>query len=61
MNFLKEYHEVVIIGAGISGLCAAQKLIEASVDTIILEANNRVGGKIESTPTHVGGKYKFII
>lgn len=41
----------MIIGAGISGLCAAAKLINSGVDTLILEANSRVGGKIESVLT----------
>ena len=40
---------VGIIGAGISGLAAARRLIEQGVnDVIILETNSRIGGRIKS-------------
>lgn len=38
--------KVVVIGAGISGLTAAQILIDNNYDVTILEANNRIGGRI---------------
>lgn len=46
--------EVLIIGAGISGLEAARLLREKGVETIILEARNRTGGRIWSIPTETG-------
>ncbi|KAH9810390.1 hypothetical protein DFH28DRAFT_1085655 [Melampsora americana] len=39
---------VVIIGAGISGLSAGLKLIKLNYNVIIVEARDRVGGRIES-------------
>ncbi|HEX3821802.1 MAG TPA: NAD(P)/FAD-dependent oxidoreductase [Candidatus Sulfotelmatobacter sp.] len=37
---------VVIVGAGIAGLAAAAKLGQASIPAIILEARDRIGGRI---------------
>ena len=39
---------VVIIGGGISGLAAAQRLLEQNVHVTILEASNRLGGTIQT-------------
>ncbi|CRK91867.1 CLUMA_CG005488, isoform A [Clunio marinus] len=48
-------HKVVIIGAGISGYSAAARLIENGVeDIVILEAENRTGGRIHSVPYRDG-------
>jgi monoamine oxidase len=38
--------KIIIIGAGIAGLAACARLIEYGFDAIILEARNRVGGRI---------------
>ena len=37
---------VVIVGAGIAGLAAAEKLGQANIPVVILEARNRIGGRI---------------
>jgi len=37
---------VVIIGAGIAGLTAARKLIEAGCEVLVVEARERIGGRI---------------
>lgn len=39
----------VVVGGGISGLAAAHGLVEAGADVKVLEADDRVGGKIRTT------------
>jgi len=41
--------DVIVIGAGFSGLAAAAELMAAGLDVILLEARDRVGGRVEST------------
>ncbi|GGZ26685.1 FAD-dependent oxidoreductase [Streptomyces nitrosporeus] len=43
--------DVVVIGAGIAGLTAAHQLISAGVDTCVLEAAPRVGGRMATDET----------
>lgn len=42
----KKLAKIVVIGAGISGLAAAQQLQQFGMDVIVLEARDRVGGRI---------------
>ncbi|MFD8227285.1 protoporphyrinogen oxidase [Streptomyces massasporeus] len=45
--------QVVVIGAGIAGLAAAHRLLERGARVTVLEASDRVGGKL--LPGEVGG------
>ena len=40
--------EIVIIGAGVSGLCCARRLVEAGRKPIILEASDGIGGRVRT-------------
>lgn len=40
--------EVIVIGAGMAGLAAARRLRAAGVDVLLLEARERVGGRIHT-------------
>jgi monoamine oxidase len=47
---------ILVVGAGIAGLTAAYPLKQAGVRVDIIEARNRVGGRIRSLPRAVGTK-----
>lgn len=49
-----ERADVVIVGAGFTGLSAAQTLRETGLDVLILEARDRVGGRVESQVNVLG-------
>ncbi|KAF2967007.1 hypothetical protein GQX73_g6599 [Xylaria multiplex] len=49
-----EVVDVVIIGAGLAGLSAAQDVIKSGLTCVVLEARDRVGGKTWSQPLEDG-------
>jgi monoamine oxidase len=51
-----ERTNVVIVGAGFTGLAAAHELAKAGIDFMVLEARDRVGGRVEATLNGLGEK-----
>ena len=45
MNSLPQNPDVIVIGAGTSGLSAARELKMAGIDTLVLESSDHVGGR----------------
>jgi monoamine oxidase len=50
-------HDAVVIGAGLSGLAAAHRLTAEGRDVVVLEAGNRVGGRVW-TPAAAGVSFE---
>ncbi|WP_129311072.1 NAD(P)/FAD-dependent oxidoreductase [Streptomyces sp. L2] len=48
------HHDVIVLGAGLAGLAAARDLAAAGTDVLVLEARDRVGGRVEQTRTPDG-------
>lgn len=47
--------DVIVIGAGVSGLYAAKLLAKQGVEVLVLEARDRVGGRLYTIQDKVGG------
>ncbi len=46
--------DVIVIGAGIAGLAAARTVAEAGLRVMLIEARDRVGGRIYTVPAAGG-------
>ncbi|MFN7471217.1 MAG: flavin monoamine oxidase family protein, partial [Roseiflexaceae bacterium] len=47
--------DVIVIGAGIAGLAAAHALVQAGYRVRVLEARDRIGGRIWTDDSHIDG------
>ena len=45
---LHDSADVVVVGAGVAGLAAAHHVAEAGFDVLVVEADDRVGGRIQT-------------
>ncbi|TPL87182.1 flavin monoamine oxidase family protein [Mesorhizobium sp. B2-3-12] len=54
LNDKTERTDVVIVGAGFTGLSAALELKQAGIDFVLLEARDRVGGRVEAVRNELG-------
>ena len=53
---------VIVIGAGLAGLTAANALTAAGVETVVVEARDRIGGRLHTvdvggSPIDMGGSW----
>ena len=49
--------DVVVVGAGITGLTSARRLSQSGYDVAVVEAKDRVGGRLDKAELGVDGKY----
>ncbi|HKB08558.1 MAG TPA: FAD-dependent oxidoreductase, partial [Candidatus Polarisedimenticolia bacterium] len=45
-SLIQKAHDVVVIGAGMAGLTAARDMLGAGLDVVVLEARDRIGGRV---------------
>ena len=57
---MPRHKRVIVIGAGVSGLAAAKDLSAQGVEVVVLEARDRIGGRVQTdhslgAPVDLGG------
>src|SRR5262249_57089608 len=63
MSDRSDVADVVVVGAGIAGLIAARDLVAAGKNVVVLEARDRVGGRVlnhrlsDGTTVELGGQW----
>jgi putrescine oxidase len=56
-------HDIIVVGAGVTGLTAAYRLLQGGRDVLVLEARDRIGGRLrnethdEDVDFEVGGQW----
>src|ERR1044072_2802174 len=58
----RDHYEVIIIGAGAAGLAAARHLAQAGIKPLIIEARDRIGGRVHTirendVPVELGAEF----
>lgn len=53
----RSHHQVIVVGAGFTGLAAATALADKGIDVVVLEARDRVGGRVESRLNSLGERF----
>ncbi|KAI9914348.1 hypothetical protein PsorP6_008154 [Peronosclerospora sorghi] len=56
-NEQPEFHDVIVVGAGVAGLRCANQLVrvEGVKDVLVVEASDRVGGRVMNTTSFIPG------
>lgn len=58
-HFCMEHYDIIIIGAGAAGLMAARELAKAGKKILLLEARDRIGGRIHTVATAKGNLIEY--